>query len=79
MISEAFDVDGKTVDVTKLTSKELAEKLDVGELLIPLGDHLYDSGTAEIEIFDFDEHFKLLRPLHAEATNEQETKDESCE
>jgi len=54
-VSECTDMEGNTVDVSKMDATELASKLDKGELFISLGDYLYESRKNEIEIFDFEE------------------------
>ena len=42
-------------DVTSLSEKEVAARLDSGEWTIALGDYLYDSSRkGEIELFDFE-------------------------
>lgn len=55
-INECVNFAGQPVDVSKMNPKELAAKLEKGELFISLGDHLYCSRKNEIEIFDFEDH-----------------------
>ena len=54
-VTDATNAQGEKVDVSNMDAKELAEKLEKGELFISLGDHLYDNKDSEIEIFDFEE------------------------
>ena len=54
-IKEATDAEGQTVDVSAMDGETLADKLQKGELLIALGDYLYDNKDSEIEITDFEE------------------------
>lgn len=44
----------KEIDVTDVDAHDIAEKLNSGEWMLSLGDHLYDNRRAEIEIFDFE-------------------------
>jgi hypothetical protein len=53
-IIKASDVNGKEIDVSQMKTDELEKKLNSGELFISLGDHLYSSGDAEIEMVDFE-------------------------
>lgn len=52
-VEKATDKSGQEVDVSHLTSQELADKLTQGEIYISLGDYLYDNHKAEIEIHDY--------------------------
>ena len=52
-ITTATNSAGEKVDVSKMKSSELAEMLNNGLLTIALGDYLYQSQDAEIEMFDF--------------------------
>lgn len=53
-ITEASDVNGETVDVSEMSASELGQKLNAGDLFISLGDYLYESDDAEIEITAFE-------------------------
>ena len=54
IITEAAETaTGNKVDVREMSAHELTQKLDSGELCISLGEHLYESRKAEIEMFDF--------------------------
>jgi hypothetical protein len=44
---------GEYLDVSECNAEEITNKLAAGEWTIALGDHLYDSDDAEIEVFDF--------------------------
>jgi hypothetical protein len=52
-ITTATNYAGEKVDVSQIKPSELAEMLNNGLLTIALGDYLYQSQDAEIEIFDF--------------------------
>lgn len=54
-IATAADIAGKRVDVSKMSSSELCEKLNNGELFISLVDAIHTSNKEEIEMFDFEE------------------------
>ena len=54
-VATATDANGEEVDVSEMAGKELADKLEAGDLFISLGDYLYGRNRkSEIEIFDFD-------------------------
>ena len=54
-VDTATNAAGEEVDVSGMTSEELAEKLANGELFISLGKFLYERREdASIEMFDFD-------------------------
>jgi hypothetical protein len=46
---------GADLNVEEVSADELMTKLATGEWAISLGDYLYDSEDAEIEISDFEE------------------------
>ena len=52
-IDTATNAAGESVDVSKLSGEQLADKLERGELFISLGDHLYTNNKSEIELSDF--------------------------
>lgn len=52
-IHTATNKEGKEVDVSWMSEERLAQRLNEETLTISLGDHLYKSRDAEIEIFDF--------------------------
>ena len=53
-ITKATNDKGKSVNVSKMSAKTLAKKLETGKLFISLGDYLYESSKeTEIEINDF--------------------------
>lgn len=53
-ITTATNIDGKTIDVSKMSAKELADALNEGSLFISLGDYLYENNRdCEIELTDF--------------------------
>ena len=52
-VTRATTTAGETIDVTTLSAEELSRRLEVGDLTITLGDHLYTTQKVEIEIFDF--------------------------
>lgn len=55
-IQKASNVQGKEVDVSKMTGEELAKKLENGDLFISLGDYLYNNHqNSEVEISEFEE------------------------
>ena len=55
-VSTATNTEGEKVDVSGMTSTELANKLEAGDLFLSLGDYLYDDHKeASIEIHDFSE------------------------
>lgn len=53
-VETGSEPNGKDVDVSKLSSAEIVDMLNSGKLSICLGDHLYDSDDAEIEISDYE-------------------------
>lgn len=54
-VETATDHEGNTVDVSKMDSDELCNKLSNGELLVSLSDCMDNASDEEIEIFDFEE------------------------
>ena len=52
-ITEALDEDGKEVDVSNMPAKELADKLNKGELLINFARAYADRSNGENEINGF--------------------------
>lgn len=54
MVTEATDIDGKTVDVREMPVNELCRKLREGKLTISLGEFLYENTKADIEMSDFE-------------------------
>ena len=53
-IFKATDAKGDDVDVINMSSKELVDKLNKGELFVSLRDLLHQSEDEEIEMFDFE-------------------------
>jgi hypothetical protein len=53
-VETAVGKSGEEINVSKMSSKELCDKLKAGELYIRLGDYLYDSHKASIEIHDYE-------------------------
>ncbi len=45
---------GEVIDVSGFASDDLIARLDSGEFMISLGDHLYTSRKTEIEMHDFE-------------------------
>ena|SRR3989344_695379 len=62
-VTKATNVDGEVVDVTGMDAKEVCRQLSEGELFISLGDFLYNSADADIEIFDFDASGRMFKNL----------------
>lgn len=54
-IKQVFDVHGEPVDVSEVSSKEVADKLKSGEWSISLHDALDNADDSEIQLHDFEE------------------------
>ncbi len=52
-VEKAYDVMGNPIDVSGMSATELTDKLKAGELLVSLGDLLYNGDSEEIELFDY--------------------------
>jgi hypothetical protein len=56
-VTTVTNAEGEKVDVSKMTSVDLADGLDHGGLFLALGDYLYDNcKDVSIELFDFEEN-----------------------
>ena len=55
-IEQVFDVDGESVDVSEVSSKEIADKLKSGEWSMSLHDALDNADSSEIQLHDFEEY-----------------------